>query len=312
MYKQTVLCAVSALVLCLAAAPPAAAQASRTWVSGVGDDANPCNRTAPCKTFAGAINKTAAKGEINVLDPGAFGTVTITKSISIIAEGQQAGVLAPLTHGIVVNAAPGDVVVLRGLDIEGLGTGLRGVRFLAGGALHIENCTINGFAGNPGVGISFEPAGASQLFVQDSFVRGSRVGTGGGILIKPGAAGSAEVVLDNVRIERNTYGVRVENNSEVTIRDSVVASSSANGLAVVSTAGGPINVQVIDSSVSYNGTNGISVTGSGAIVGIGGNTITGNATGLTSAGAAQIVSFGTNNLQGNGTDGAPTSTPGTI
>src|SRR3954452_3521594 len=69
------------------------AQATRTWVSGVGDDANPCSRTAPCKTFAGAISKTADKGEISVLDPGGFGAVTITKGITINGEGTLAGIL---------------------------------------------------------------------------------------------------------------------------------------------------------------------------------------------------------------------------
>src|SRR6185295_8752846 len=99
------------------------AQATRTWVSGVGDDANPCSRTAPCKTFAGAISKTAAKGEINVLDPGGFGGVTITKSITISSEGFEAGVLVSGTNAVIVaTGAATDVVVLRGLDIEGLGT----------------------------------------------------------------------------------------------------------------------------------------------------------------------------------------------
>src|SRR5229473_6183877 len=101
-------------------------QASRTWVSGVGDDANPCSRTAPCKTFAGAISKTAAGGEIDVLDPGGFGAVTITKPITISSEGFEAGVLVSGTNGIIINAGASDTVVLRGLDIEGLGTGLSG------------------------------------------------------------------------------------------------------------------------------------------------------------------------------------------
>src|SRR5438132_2856778 len=94
---------------------PAQAQATRTWVSGVGDDANPCSRTAPCKTFAGAISKTAVAGEINCLDPGGFGAVTITKSIIISCEAGTAGVLVSSTNGIVVQAAPTDVVYLRGL-----------------------------------------------------------------------------------------------------------------------------------------------------------------------------------------------------
>jgi hypothetical protein len=111
-------------------ATPAAAQSTRTWVSGVGDDANPCSRTAPCKTFAGAISKTAPSGEINCLDPGGFGAVTITKSITISCEIGTAGVLVAGTNGIVVNAAATDVVTLNGLDFEGLGTGLAGINFI--------------------------------------------------------------------------------------------------------------------------------------------------------------------------------------
>lgn len=106
------------------------AQATRTWVSGVGDDANPCSRTAPCKTFAGAISKTAISGEINIIDPGGFGAVTITKSISIVGEGGTAGILAAGTNGIIVNVAATDRVVLDGLDIEGAGSCLNGVRMI--------------------------------------------------------------------------------------------------------------------------------------------------------------------------------------
>src|SRR6266566_4709132 len=119
-------CAVT--MLFLASPASAQAQATRTWVSGVGDDANPCSRTAPCKTFAGAISKTASAGEINVLDPGGFGAVTITKPITISSEGFEAGVLVSGTNGIVVSVPNAtDFVVLRGLDIEGLGSGISGI-----------------------------------------------------------------------------------------------------------------------------------------------------------------------------------------
>src|ERR1700744_1572808 len=104
--------------LCLA---PAHAQATRTWVSGVGDDANPCSRTAPCKTFAGAISKTATGGEIDVLDPGGFGAVTVTKSISIDGGGGSlAGITASGVNGITVNAQATSVVMLRNLKLSGL------------------------------------------------------------------------------------------------------------------------------------------------------------------------------------------------
>src|SRR5947207_15945484 len=113
-----------ALVLVALAVPASAsAQATRTWVSGVGDDANPCSRTAPCKTFAGAISKTAGGGEINCLDPGGFGGVTITKSIAIKCHYTEGGVLVSGTNAIVINAAATDKVTLRGLDINGIGVG---------------------------------------------------------------------------------------------------------------------------------------------------------------------------------------------
>ena len=113
----------------------AQAQATRTWVSGVGDDANPCSRTAPCKTFAGAISKTAAGGEIDALDPAGYGAVTITKGITIDGGGGQvASVLVSGTNGIVVQAGPTDVVTLRNLRINGVegtgGGGLNGIRYL--------------------------------------------------------------------------------------------------------------------------------------------------------------------------------------
>ena len=112
----------SPVLLCLGLvfglASLAQAQATRTWVSGVGDDANPCSRTAPCKTFAGAISKTANGGFINVLDAGGFGAVSIVnKSITIDGEGSHAGVLASLTNGIIINGA-GAKVTLRNLAIE--------------------------------------------------------------------------------------------------------------------------------------------------------------------------------------------------
>src|ERR671932_2053107 len=122
-------------LVALALPASASAQATRTWVSGVGDDANPCSRTAPCKTFAGAISKTAAKGEINCLDPGGFGGVTITKAIAIKCHYTEGGVLVSGTNAIVVNAAATDSVTLRGLDINGIGTGLNGVRVIAAKAV---------------------------------------------------------------------------------------------------------------------------------------------------------------------------------
>src|ERR1700704_6386337 len=121
--RNTLGAAAACAVTMLFVASPASAQATRTWVSGVGDDANPCSRTAPCKTFAGAISKTAAAGEISVLDPGGYGAVTITKSISIVAAGAEGGILASGTNGMTINAAPTDVVHIDGVLFQGAGNG---------------------------------------------------------------------------------------------------------------------------------------------------------------------------------------------
>src|SRR5687768_15108493 len=119
---------------------PAAAQATRTWVSGVGDDVNPCSRTAPCKTFAGAISKTATNGEINCLDPGGYGAVTITKSITIDCHEIFASILNSGTNGININfdsfagTDTRKTVRLRNLNINGANTGLIGINIIGGTA----------------------------------------------------------------------------------------------------------------------------------------------------------------------------------
>src|SRR3954453_21992869 len=138
-----------AVLIALALPGSAFGQATRTWVSGVGDDANPCSRTAPCKTFAGAISKTAAGGEINCLDPGGFGGVTITKSLTIKCHYTEGGVLVAGTNAIVVNAAATDKVTLKGLDINGTGVGapisLTGVKVLSAAVVHIFDSEIYKF-----------------------------------------------------------------------------------------------------------------------------------------------------------------------
>ena len=203
-----------ASALCLPIAP-AHAQATRTWVSGVGDDANPCSRTAPCKTFAGAISKTAAAGEINVLDPGGFGAVTITKSITISSESPEGGVLVSGTNGIVINAGPTDEVILKGLDIEGLGTGLNGISVLAGLKVYVINTRIHHFINN-GINMASSTSGA-QLFVLNSqIIRNGTLNSvplTGGININ----GTANVglVVDTVLDSNQNFSVQASGASNI-------------------------------------------------------------------------------------------------
>src|SRR5258706_11766027 len=141
------------LILAALTATPASAQATRTWVSGVGDDANPCSRTAPCKTFAGAISKTSPGGDIDCLDPGGFGQVTITKALTINCD-QVGGILGTSGSAIVINATPStDVVTIRALDLQGVGLGTNGINILSAKAVHLVDMNIYGFSAN-GVGVN--------------------------------------------------------------------------------------------------------------------------------------------------------------
>ncbi|MDQ3289546.1 MAG: right-handed parallel beta-helix repeat-containing protein [Pseudomonadota bacterium] len=287
----------------------ASAQATRTWVSGVGDDANPCSRTAPCKTFAGAISKTAANGEISVLDPGGFGAVTITKSITINGTGTLGSILSAGagTSGIVVNAGPADVVIVRGISINGAGTSSYGIRFIAGRALHVEGVSIYGFGTS---GISFKPSGSSDLYVSDTTIQ-RNVGIGsGGIHVAPVSPGTAFVTLDNVRLQQNHYGIRIERGSNVAASNCVITGNTNNG-ALVYAPFGASQLLLDGCTVSSNGSDtthaGIKAEGAGANVRISNNVVTDNTVGLLAAGG-QIVSFGSNIVGGNATDGAPTAT----
>jgi hypothetical protein len=294
------------------------AQATRTWVSGVGDDANPCSRTAPCKTFAGAISKTAAGGEINCLDPGGFGAVTITKAITINCTYTEGGIAATGTNGITVNAGANDVVVLRGLDIQGFGTGLNGIRFLNGAALHVEDCLIRGFSAANGQGISFQPSGLAELFVTDTLVvSNGTTANGGGILVRPTGFGAARVALRNVRVQNNLFaGFLVDTTGNtgpgttVSVEDSQF-DGSTNGVTLNVPAGNSAaSIFMVNSTVAQNSGTGISASGSAATMRIGNTSIFNNNIGVSAAGSATILSYQDNRLNGNLTDGSFTGTSG--
>ncbi|PWW03467.1 hypothetical protein DFR52_101148 [Hoeflea marina] len=307
------------LAVAIPAAPTSAsAQALRTWVSGVGDDANPCSRTAPCKTFAGAISKTAAAGQISVLDPGGFGAVTITKAITIDGTGSQAGVLASGTNGIIVNAGVNDVVVLRGLDIEGALTGLNGIRFIAGASLHVQNSFISGFRGAApnGMGIEFAPANTASLFVDNTIVsnNGSTASAAGtGIRIRPTGSASARVVIDHSQVNDNITGLRVVTSDttgtvNVAVHDTSLSGNRDVGLLVVA-ASSAANVMIDNVTIEGNASvAGIRADGTAGTVRMSNSNVTGNSTGMQTVNSGKIQSYGNNHVDGNGTDGAPTST----
>ncbi len=282
----------------------ARAQATRTWVSGVGDDANPCSRTAPCKTFAGAISKTAAGGEINALDPGGFGAVTITKAITIDGGGGQiASVLVSGTNGIVVNAGASDVVTIRNIQLEGLGTGLSGISFLNGAALHVQRVAIRGFGG---VGIDFRPSGNAKLFVSDSSVLHS----GAGIQVHPSGGASFATIVDTTLSGNASFGLRAEGNSS-TVAKNVTADGNINGFIAIDFSGA-LPLLSIDACVASHNSNagvaaGFGGAGSAKVL-LSNTSIFENANGLSFDANGQIQSYGNNRVFGNGLDGTPSGT----
>ena len=304
--RITLLAATAAATLALPAT--AMGQSTRTWVSGSsGNDANTCARSAPCLTFARAHEATANGGEINVVDPCGCGGLTITKSVTIRAEGQTAGVLVSGTNALVVNAAPTDYVVFDGLDINGIGTGaqtsLSGIKILSARSVRVENTDIYRFRS----GISLVPSSQNTKLI----VNGSRIFENGiGLIHAPvagadaAASGSAETLVDNSRIENNTCGV-------------VVTSKGANASTPVpATACGvgtaapmqPAKLALMNSSVSHNSGSGLVADGATATATFGSSTITGNGTGLQPLDGGVIRSLGANAVFDNATNGEPTET----
>ena len=221
---------------------PVFSQATRTWVSGVGDDVNPCSRTAPCKTLAGAISKTAIGGEISVLDPGGFGSVTITKSITIDGGGIKGSILSSGTNGIIINA-PDGLVTIRNFSINGTGTtlGTNGIRVIAVKKLNVESCVLANFSAN---GMDVNPASSST-----------------------GAA--AEVVIDNVTIHNAVTGINVSG-GQVSISNSLVTGCTTGITAKAGTS-----AYLSRNVITRNGT---ALQGPGALTSAGSNSISGNNT----------------------------------
>ncbi len=226
------------------ASSSAHAQATRTWVSGVGDDANPCSRTAPCKTFAGAISKTAAGGEIDALDPGGFGVVTITKSITIDGTGTFASILSAGSPSAVnVNdsgsGSPNTIqVTLRGLSINGAGTGTNGVNFTSGKTVNVVDCLIQGLTGN-GINVNLNTTAFVQVFVLNTVIK--RCGGDGINMINAGAA-TLRGTFERTSVAECANGLHVRSGFTTTARNCVFSLNTSNGVFADAVTGGTFAV----------------------------------------------------------------------
>ena len=278
MKSSALIALVSAICLTLLAIPAGAQTSPVTFVSGVGADANPCSRTAPCKTFAGAISQTTAGGVVNCLDPGGFGMVAITISVTIDCENVFGSALVAGTNGININGS-GIVVTLRGIQVNGLfgsvSPGLVGINITQAAAVYIKKSVVFGFTAGAATGISFASGGT--LVISDTVVHSN--GTG--------------IVLGGTKSGTNAV-----------LRDVIVHDNSGTGISVTSGSA------TIDHSTLANNATGLNVNGSSATALLGNSTITGNTTGV-SVTTGTLYSFKQNQIAGNTTDGTPiTAFPG--
>ena len=247
--------ALAAFVIMALATPPAGAQATSTWVSGLGDDANPCSRVAPCKTFAAAISKTASGGEINCIDSGMFGAVTIAKSITIDCGKTFGWVVNTGSNGILINAAPTDLVRLRNLSVEGGGAGENGITILAADTVHIEDVIVNG---QRQAGIRDVRAGPAKLYVTNVFIKNSGAS---GVAVAP-ADGVVDGVLQNVVCIGNKVGALVSGGGRLRAHRSVFSLNSDVGVQA-----GPGGTAMLENSVISHNTIGVrAAAGSSTII----------------------------------------------
>ena len=297
----------------LSAGATASAQSARTWVSGVGDDANPCSRTAPCQTFAGAFGKTSAGGEIDCLDPGGFGSLTITHAISIICDGASNGGVAVVNSGVGfdIDAGASDTIVLSGLDIEGNGVGVFGIVFNAGQALYVRNCMIRNVTNN-GIIIDTSQTTPASVYVDNTtLVNTSAPGSlRAGIYIVPQSQGSISVSINRTQVAGGSFGIvadGTEGTGKITgvVRDSVVSGNGQNGITVSNSQASGITLLIDNVAVTNNGNNGLAANGANAGMIVSNSTISGNGGGLHEASSGVIDSYGNNRVNANnGNDGA--------
>ena len=280
------------------------AQAARTFVASNGNDNQACSRAQPCRTFAGAINKTAANGVINCVDAGDYGAVTITKSVGIVCDNTQAGISSNAV-AVTVSIAATDTVTLSGLDIEGNGTGTAGVSLTNGGTLQLRKVRISGFRGagaNRAFGINFAPTAAAKLHVSDSTITDNGFGFGGSGIGFVTSGPTISATITNSNIDNNQFGMRVFGVASAC--SVTVTNSSLSGNSVGFNTGGS-NVMLQNVTVANNSQIGISNSNTGGQVRVGNSAVSGNGIGVNTLFGAFTTSYKNNQIRGNGSDGTP-------
>jgi hypothetical protein len=324
-------CAMLGTLLSLwAQAAPALEISSQTWVASNGTNNGNCDFVTPCDTFQHAYAATFAGGTIGCIDAGSYGRIIIGKAISVICDDSKGGILTNGGNiGVDVQAGPSDTVTLKGLDIEGAGTGLTGIYFQSGAALHVSNVHVRNVSANliGASGIYFKPNSYAELYVSDSIITdsgNSSQSLSAGILIAPQSSASVNAFLSRDKLENNSIGINVNGSLSTgvavnaTVSNCVVVGGAGNGIQAVSSAGHAATSVLVDHSVSSGNfasginANGVAASGPGSsIARVGDATIVLNVTGISQTGSGVVQSFKNNRIAGNLSDGTPvTAYPG--
>ena len=292
-----VMTCLQAATICLilsASASMAQAQMVIRYVASAGSDANPCTRTAPCRSLQRGVDATPAGSELQVLDSAGYGpNITINKTITITAVGVNASIMTPSGTAITINA-PGSTVVLRGLRLDGVGTGTRGIEITAAAAVHLEHCVVERFSNGPSsAGLNINTV--ARLYVSDCVFRSNDTGIIIGGLAGTNTGPFASITIEGTFMEQNANDGLLALGGRTTIRHSRVAGNPTAGIAVVNTG---VQVTVDDCLISYNG-DGI-VSQAGPTVRVANSTITHNNTGLVPTGGAILSRVpASNTVEGN-------------
>jgi hypothetical protein len=297
------------VLVCLLPAAPAQAQAARTFLSAAGSDSNNCTNVAtPCRHLATAFAATAANGEIYVLDPANYGSLTITRAVSI--EGHGWASIAPVSGGnaITINANPGDRINIIGVVLDGTAiANTVGIQFNSGAELHVVDCVVRNFMGS---GVAFVPTISSALMVSNTFIAANAFQ---GVLVAPQAANlTVQAVLNRVELHSNFRGVYVYDygNSggtiDVSAVDTVASNNTTNGFEVESSAvSSPVaHFSLVRATAAKNGGAGVAAEGPQSTIRLAHSLLTGNGQGWQQSGGSLVLSYGNNFIDGNTNDTA--------
>jgi len=295
-------------------AAPAQALNQHSFVSSLGNDANACTLTAPCRHLQAALTATLSGGEIAILDTAGYNggaTVTITQAVSIVNPGGFEAAIAPPSGGtgIVISAGTNDAVSLRGLSIDGAGIGVHGIQFNTGASLTVENCVIRHMAGD---GIDFLPNGSSNLAVSNTVASDN---AGSGIVVSPSGSGIVTAVFNHVEVNNNVqdgidaFGNNSTGTVKATVVDSIIAGNANIGLEAFTQPGeAPTTIMLYHSVAANNGIGLRAIGDTGATLIVFQTMVTGNGSGWTSEFGGTMLSYGNNAIDKNAADqDAPTS-----